>query len=183
MRFYHYWNVKSRSPCFSEVAEFPCPVAFLTACWEGVFGYSRRPSRGFGRMTFCWSSSFVCLQIEPNNPCGDEWNPLSLQPGTDALFPLRTTVHWLQNYVECAIMEMPVQHGPDMLTTAKLIPLTQCFLINKGTKKFMISQVHLNRYKRSKVCNFCTTNVIKPPLVFHWLNKQIMLASRTLSDH
>ncbi len=136
MRFYHYWNVKSRSPCFSEVAEFPCPVAFLTACWEGVFGYSRRPSRGFGRMQFCWSSSFVCLQIEPNNPCGDEWNPLSLPPGTDALFPLRTTVHWLQNYVECAIMEMPVQHGPDILTTAKLIPLTQCFLINRGTKKY-----------------------------------------------
>lgn len=34
MRFYHDWNVKSHSPCFSEVAEFPCPVAFLTACWE-----------------------------------------------------------------------------------------------------------------------------------------------------
>ncbi len=58
----------------------------------------------------------------------------SLQPGTDALFPLTTNVHWLQNYVECAIMEMPVQHGPDILTTAKLIPLTQCFLINRGTK-------------------------------------------------
>lgn len=34
MRFYHDWNVKSHSPCFSAVAEFPCPVAFLTACWE-----------------------------------------------------------------------------------------------------------------------------------------------------
>ncbi len=180
MRFYHYWNVKSRSPCFSEVAEFPCPVAFLTACWEGVFGYSRRPSRGFGRMQFCWSSSFVCLQIEPNNPCGDEWNPLSLQPGTDALFPLTTNVHW-----HCWMCN----NGDASPTRAWYINYCQTdtsypmFSYKQRNKKCMISQVHLNRYKRSKVCDFCTTNVIKPPLVFHWLNKQIMLASRTLSDH
>lgn len=76
----------------------------------------------------------------------------SLQPGTDASFSLRTTVHWLQNYFEWAKLEMvPVQHGSQKLR--------QCFLISRAMKMGW----YLKLISRgAKDTNFVTTNTTKP---------------------
>lgn len=143
---------------------------------EGVFGYSRSPSRGFGRMKFCWSSSFECLQIEPNNPCGDEWNPLPLWSlalmhcflreslSTDSKTMLNVqNWRWCQSSTDLENWNINYYRTdtcqPVFSSEFEISPIFNALFISTGAKE----------------PHFMSTAPPNPPFIFHWLNKQIFL--------
>jgi len=151
---------------------------------EGVFGYSRSPSRGFGRMKFCWSSSFECLQIEPNNPCGDKWNPLPLWSLAlmhcflrESLCTDSTTMSNVQNWRWCQSITDLENWNINYYRTDMCQPMF--------SHEFEISPIfNLNRCKRATFYDNCTTK----PLVHFPLVKQTdifapMLTCLDLDSH
>ncbi len=148
MRFYHYWNVKSRSPCFSEAAEFPCPVAFLTACWEReclVIHAGRAEALGG------WNSvGAAVLSVCRLNPI--------IPAGTSETHCLSAAWHWciVSSENHCPLTPklcwMCKNGDASAARTCQTDTSYPMFSYKQRNKKMgdTVSQVHLNRYKEPK---------------------------------
>lgn len=169
---------KSHSPCFSEVSEFPCPVAFLTACWEReclVIHAAR--AEALGGWNSVGAAVLSVYRLNPIIPVGDEWNPLPLC--SRALMhcflwePLSTdsnTMLNVQNWRWCQSSMDLKNQNVNYYRTDMCLPVFTYKQSNEN--EWYLKLISTG----AKDPNSVTTAPPNPPLVFHWLhNKQIFL--------